>query len=58
MLQRILDDCIAMNKKCFGSLDMATIILQRAFQLLKQRKFELFSSTVIASLVDGDDEAI
>jgi hypothetical protein len=47
-----------MNKKCFGSLDMATIILQRAFQLLKQRKFELFSSTVIASLVDGDDEII
>jgi hypothetical protein len=31
LLQRILDDCIAMNKKCFGSLDSATTILQRAF---------------------------
>ncbi len=58
LLQRILDDCIAMNKKCFGSLDMATVILKRAFHLLKQRKFELFTTAVIASLVDGDDEAI
>ncbi len=54
LLQRILDETIAMKPLFFTSLDHAASLLEKAFNLLKQRQIIDFSQHVIQNLIGGD----
>ena len=40
----------------FRTLDQATLVLHRAFELLKEKKIDKFSSQVVLNLVNGNHE--
>jgi hypothetical protein len=44
LLQTILDETILMKPKFFKSLDFSTFVLDKAFNLLKQRKINDFNA--------------
>ena len=56
LLQHILDQTKQMNPIFFKSLDYSATVLERAFHLLKQKKIDSFSPSMIYDIVYGDHQ--
>jgi hypothetical protein len=58
LLQHILDQTKQMNPIFFKSLDYSATVLERAFHLLKQKKIDSFSPSMINDIVYGDHQTL
>jgi hypothetical protein len=43
-----------MKPRFFGSLDYSSIVLERAFNLLKEKKILSFDEATIEDIIEGD----
>lgn len=46
-----------MTEKFFGSLNQATLILERTFSLIKEKKIDMFDQPTIYGLVKGGEDS-
>jgi hypothetical protein len=58
LFQKILDETKEMSKAFFGSLDYHSTVLERAFELMREKKVCYFDHDTITDLVGGDHEKL